>query len=131
MTEIKQFDASQAMQSVKERIKDAFVSLIPDEQWQEMVQKEVESYFRKESEGYRTEQTSRFSKDVHSVLSEETKARVKEYIQENFRTIWNNNGIPKCNAEVERIITENAGKILGDMIGGYVQQAFSSGAYRM
>ena len=31
--EIKKFDVNEAMLNVKDRIKDAFVSLIPDEQW--------------------------------------------------------------------------------------------------
>lgn len=39
--EIKKFDANEAMQNVKSKIKDTFVSLIPDEQWNEMVKRAI------------------------------------------------------------------------------------------
>lgn len=43
--EIQKFDPSTLMQGVKDRIKATFVSLIPDEQWEEMVQKEINAFF--------------------------------------------------------------------------------------
>lgn len=43
--EIQKFDPSTLMQGVKDRIKATFVSLIPDEQWDAMVQKEIDSFF--------------------------------------------------------------------------------------
>jgi FKBP-type peptidyl-prolyl cis-trans isomerase (trigger factor) len=130
--EIKKFDANEALKSVKEKIKDSFVSLIPDEQWNEMVKKEVDSYFKETKEGYGERgYSSSFTKDVHSILSQEVKERVKQYLIENFNTVWINNGVPVCNQKVEQIITNNAGKILSDMIGGTIQLALQNAGYRM
>jgi hypothetical protein len=129
-TEIKQFDASQAMASVKERIKDAFVSLIPDEQWEQMVKKEVGSYFEVKTEGYQRGQSSDFTMDVHQVLKAEVDKRVKEYLQSNFTTVWDQNGVAKCNQKVEEMITKNAGKILAEMIGGSIQMMLQNAGYR-
>jgi hypothetical protein len=129
-TEINQFDASQAMASVKERIKDAFVSLIPDEQWEQMVKKEVASYFDVKTEGYTRGQSSDFTQDVHRVLKEEVDKRVKEYLQSNFTTVWDQNGLAKCNQKVEEIITKNAGKVLADMIGGSMQTMLYNAGFR-
>lgn len=129
-TEIKQFDASQAMASVKERIKDAFVSLIPDEQWEQMVKKEVASYFDVKTEGYQRGQSSGFTQDVHRVLKEEVDKRVKGYLQSNFTTVWDQNGVPKCDQKVEEMITKNAGKILADIIGGSIQTMLHNAGYR-
>ena len=130
--EIEKFDANEAMQRVRERIKDSFVSLIPDEQWNEMVKKEVDSYFKEKESGYgQRAYASNFTLDVHSVLSEEVKQRVGKYLLENFNTAWNSNGIPICNAKVEDFITQNAGKILADMIGGTVQMAISQAGYNL
>jgi len=97
--EIKKFDANDAMKSVKEKIRDSFVSLIPDEQWNEMVKKEIDTYF-KEYNQFSNNNTfaSSFTKDVQSVLTEEVKVRVKEYLSSNFNSIWDNNGT-KENAE--------------------------------
>ena len=130
--EVKKFDVNEAMKNVKDKIKDAFVSLIPDEQWNEMVKKEVDSYFKEENKGYNSNPvySSSFTKDVHSVLSLEVKTRVGEYLKENFTPVWSNNGIPVCNAKVEEIITNNAGKILADMIGGAISMALNSAGYR-
>lgn len=130
--EVKKFDAADAMKSVKERIKEAFVSLIPDDQWNEMVEKEINAYFERKELKYDTRGwASNFTKDVHSVLSEEVKKRVKEYLNSNFSNTWHENGIPVCNAAVEDIITKNAGKILSDMIGGTIQISLSNAGYRI
>ena len=131
-TEVKKFDANEAMKSVKEKIKDSFVSLIPDEQWNEMVKKELDEYFKERHEGsnYRN-YASMFTKDVHSIISDEVKVKVKEYLSTNFNNVWYNNGIPVCNEKVEEIISKNAGKILADMIGGTVQMALSNAGYQL
>lgn len=132
MDEIKKFDVNDAMKSVKDKIKDAFVSLIPDEQWNEMVQKEIKDYFTDEREdSYRTSRSTKFARDVQSILTEEVKARVRAYLIDNFQTTWDQNGIPICNTKVEEFIKANSGKILSDMIGGTISMALNSAGYRM
>lgn len=42
---VEKFDPSTLMQGVKDRIKATFVSLIPDGQWENMVQKEIDAFF--------------------------------------------------------------------------------------
>lgn len=46
--EIEKFDPSTLMQGVKDRIKATFVSLIPDTKWEEMVESEVDAFFKVE-----------------------------------------------------------------------------------
>lgn len=130
--DIKKFDAADAMKSVKEKIKDSFVSLIPDDQWNNMVKKEVEDYFKERPQGYSLSNrpVSDFHYDVRAVLSEEVKQRVKKYLEDNFRSVWHENGIPKCDEKVEEIITKNAGKILAEMIGGQLQSMLANAGYR-
>lgn len=118
--ETKKFDPADAMLSVKEKIKDSFVSLIPEEQWNETVKKEIERYFQ-EGQEYHKVAASNFTRDVHAVLNEEVTQRVKFYLQQNFHTVWSDNGISKYDAKVEEMITKNACKILADMIGGLIQ----------
>lgn len=129
---IEKFDPSTLMQDVKDRIKATFVSLIPDDQWEVMVKKEVDSYFKREEEGYGQRGfSSSFTKDVHQVLQEEVKQKVKEYLTENFSNVWYENGVPVCNAKVEELITKNAGKILSDMIGGTIQMSLQQAGYNI
>ena len=130
--EVTKFDATEALKSVKEKIKDAFVSLIPDEQWNEMVKKEVDSYFQIKEEGYGERgRSSSFTREVHTCLQKEVTERVKNYLQDNFNTVWSNNGISVCNQKVEEMITKNAGKILSDMIGTSIQMALNQAGYRI
>lgn len=42
--QIEKFDPSKLMDGVKDRIKATFVSLIPDEQWEQMVYAESKSF---------------------------------------------------------------------------------------
>lgn len=42
---LEKFDPSKLMEGVKDRIKSTFVSLIPDDKWEEMVDKEIKSFF--------------------------------------------------------------------------------------
>lgn len=44
-TQIEKFDPSTLMNGVRDRIKATFVSLIPDEQWEQLVRKEADSFF--------------------------------------------------------------------------------------
>ncbi len=132
MQELKPFDATEALKSVKEKIKDSFVSLIPDEQWNDMVKKEVDSYFQAKEEGYgHRGYSSSFTRDVHNLLQKEVEVRVKKYLQSEFNEVWHNDGVSVCNEKVEEFITKNAGKILSDMIGGTIQMALSQAGYRM
>lgn len=130
--EVKKFDVNEAMKNVKDRIKDAFVTLIPDEQWNEMVKKEIDTYFQKNEERYDNRSyRSDFTRDVHSVLQQEVKERVKKYLTENFNSVWSANGTQICNEKVEEMVTKNAGKILADMIGATIQQTLLNAGYRM
>lgn len=130
--EVTKFDATEALKSVKERIKEAFVSLIPDKQWNEMVKKEVDTYFQVKEEGYGERgRSSSFTREVHTCLQDEVRTRVKKYLQENFNNVWYDNGLPVCNAKVEEMITKNAGKILSDMIGGTIQLALNNAGYHV
>lgn len=129
---IKKFDMNEAMKNVKDKIKDAFITLISDEQWNEMVKKEIDFYFQKKEERYDNRNSSSdFTKDVHSVLQQEVKDIVKQYLNDNFNATWYDNGVPICNAKVEEMITKNAGKILSDMIGGTIQMAIQNAGYSL
>lgn len=130
---IQKFDPTSAMVTIKEQIKNTFANLIPEEQWEAMVKKEIDSYFEERAEVYDTRgRSSTFTKDVHSLLAEEVKSRTKVYLTgPDFQPTWISNGIPTCNIKVEEMITKNAGKILSDMIGGTISMALNSAGYRM
>lgn len=87
--DIQKFDPATLMQGVKDRIKATFVSLIPDEQWDQMVKKEIDAYFRLDSQGYRHELISHFSITVRDVLQKEVYKRVESTLNSpEFSINW-------------------------------------------
>lgn len=116
-TQVQKFDPATLMQGVKDRIKSTFVSLIPEEQWEEMVKKEVDKFFREyEIRGDGRRYVSDFSSLVVSLLKEECERRMKEYLgSPEFQTIWTDNGQKTINHAIKEMIIENSGLILCNM----------------
>ena len=129
---VKPFDANDALKSVKDRMKDSFVTLIPDEQWEQMIKKEIDSYFQAESiDSYNRKYISKFSEDVHVLLQQEAQGRVKKYMNENFQAAWDCRGNEICGKIVKEIILNNSGELLKNMIGGIIHNAFASAGYQI
>src|SRR5688572_5792464 len=120
MSEVQKFDPSTLMQGVKDRIKATFVSLIPDDQWDQMVKTEVDKFFIKRESGYQQRPVaSDFSLLVSSMIEAEAKNRLAKYLEsEDFQSIWNNNGQPSTAKAVEEIIVKNSGEIMVSAFGG-------------
>lgn len=90
--DIQKFDPATLMQGVKDRIKATFISLIPDEQWDQMVKKEIDAYFHSSPQGYRNDMTSNFSLTVRDVLQKEVYKRVESILNSpEFRLEWTGN----------------------------------------
>lgn len=88
--EIQKFDPSTLMQGVKDRIKATFVSLIPDEQWDQMVKNEIDDFFRNREEYYSRVNTSTFKQCVHECLSLYVKDKAREILSSpDFSVNWN------------------------------------------
>ncbi len=123
---VEKFDPSKLMDGVKDRIKATFVSLIPDDQWQIMIEKEVDHFFKYQRDsnvGYSRFQPTEFSALCQTLILEECKKQIAAYLDgPEFKTVWNNNGLATVAPAVEKIIIENAGEVLVTMIGGVSSQ---------
>lgn len=123
-TQVQKFDPATLMQGVKDRIKSTFVSLIPEEQWKEMIEKEVGKFFREyELRQYDIRYVSDFSVLVNSLLKEEAEKRMKEYLgSPEFQTVWTDNGPRIISQAIREMMIENSGLILCNMY----QEMFTS-----
>ena len=118
MEEIQKFDPATLMQGVKDRIKSTFVSLIPDEQWDQMCQKEIDIFFsyrpaldnwNRKTEPSRTE----FEKIVDQMLTDKARQEIVKFLDgEDFQVTWETNGKPVLSAAMKKLIVDNAGEIL-------------------
>lgn len=127
-TQVQKFDPATLMQGVKDRIKSTFVSLIPEEQWKEMIEKEVGKFFREyELRQYDTRYVSDFSVLVNSLLKEEAEKRMKEYLgSPEFQTVWTDNGPRIISQAIREMMIENSRLILCNMY----QEMFTSMLHR-
>ena len=119
--EVQKFDPSTLMQGVKDRIKSEFVSLIPDDQWSQMIQKESDDFFRQKETGYSSNRqyASDFGILVRDELRKEAQKRLAEYLSSpEFNTMYGEHGQPVAAQKVKELIVENSGLILQNMFGG-------------
>ena len=120
---VEKFDPAQLMQGVKDRIKSTFVSLIPDEQWEQMVKTEVDNFFKGKELGYQGNRVyaSDFQVLVRNMVNQEAKDRLVAYMSgTDFQEIWQANGQPIASEAVRKLVVENSGAILTNFYSGIV-----------
>lgn len=121
--EVEKFDPSKLMQGVKDRIKSEFVSMIPDDQWSQMIEKEITEFFRTKESGYNHRVfVSDFSILVYDILKEECRKRMKEYLEgEEFQSVWNNSGRPQASEFIKKLFIDNSGEMLNNFFSSMFQ----------
>jgi len=123
--EIEKYDPSRLMEMVRDRIRATYVSLIPETQWTQMVQKEINTFFTEYDTGYRTERISPFRKIVYSELEKKAKEIANRYLESISSNQWEND---KCvpGEFVKQLFAEKSGEILLGVLGGMVQNAINN-----
>lgn len=136
MTEIEKFDPSQLMQGVKDRVRATFVSLIPDEHWQAMIQKEVDDFFKETEWSYShsRETRSSFGTICLDVLNQLTKEKLIVAMQDYKSTLWNSNTQQyQMSDALKDLMIKHAPEIFAATLGNMFQQVINSvsnGNYR-
>ena len=120
--DIQKFDPQTLMQGVKDRIKATYVSMIPDEQWESMVKKELDDFFRPKEISYQRESKSDFQLLCRDAIHAKAKEEMVKFLATpEFLTTWESNGIPVCNEFIRKMVVENSGVILANFYGGLFQ----------
>jgi hypothetical protein len=111
---------------IRDKVREVLVAAIPDEQMDEMIEREFDAFFARKSvsvHGTRTE-PSKFSRVVEHAVEQEIKERLKTWMSKNFEMKWGKYGGPdKLTGEmVEKFIPIAQSKMMSDM----VQQAMAN-----
>lgn len=123
MTDVQKFDPAMLMQGVKDRIKATFVSLIPDDKWDEMVQKEVDDFFtNKPRDGYSKVYYADFHAICREVLIDMSKIKILEFLETYKENGWAGT-LPKANELLKQMIVENAPEIFASTFASMFQMA--------
>lgn len=130
MSEVEKFDPSKLMDGVKDRIKATFISLIPDDQWEIMVKKEIDKFFElRDTNNYSNSQDrwkSDFGNLVRNEVHEYCKNKLAEYLkQPEFNESWKGNEA-RVSEYIKKFMIENSGELMMNMFGGLFQSAISS-----
>lgn len=89
MSEIQKFDPSLLMAGVRDRIKATFVSLIPDDQWERLCQKEMHEFFEPSKDRWgNREKMSSFSEVCNEVLRGMAKEKVIDFMNDFSQPMW-------------------------------------------
>jgi uncharacterized membrane-anchored protein YjiN (DUF445 family) len=125
--QVEKFDPSTLMQGVKDRIKATFVSLIPDDKWEEMVQQEITRYFQSIPNSRYRDNMSEFSWTVYEAINEHVKQLIKETLANpEFQVNWNNG-----NATVSEVIQEQIVKRAPEIFMQSIQSMIGSAIQNM
>ncbi|QQO97231.1 hypothetical protein M1M30_gp131 [Maribacter phage Colly_1] len=126
--EIKPFKPEDLMDGVRAKIKSTFVDLIPEEAWDAMVKAEVNSFMSPKSyNNYnRTEQVSNFQFVIRDVLTEATREKCKELLNDpEFSSGMWQNGTEQPSQFIKQFMLDNANELMMGMFGSMFQQALT------
>lgn len=147
---MEKFDPARLMDGVKDRIKATFVSLIPDDAWEKMVEKELyvftegkievhHDYIGRGENGenkyadweeripysQKGDDISPLQKMIRSMLEERFKKDLADYLASpEYQHLWSGYGKPEASKAVEEILVKNADDILHNILAGMMQAGF-------
>jgi hypothetical protein len=123
--EVQKFDPSQLMDGVRDRIKATFVSLIPDERWEAMVQRVADDFFKQKNwQDRNREIKSDFEKVAYECLTSLACNKITEYLQtfQNGQWIEAMNA-SKANEELEKVLIKIAPELFASTFSAMFNKA--------
>lgn len=127
MNSIEKFDPAALMNGVRDRIKATFVSLIPDSEWELLIQKECELFFApRVKEQYWNNQKdnkSAFQLVCLEVMNEVAKEKVKEALMTFSNEVWDScTNELKVSEKLKNLLIQHAPEIFSAMMGSSIQR---------
>jgi hypothetical protein len=124
--EIQKFDPSTLMDGVKQRIKATFVSLIPDDHWEQLCKKEMDAFFREGETRFNNNNSypSEFRKVCNEVMTEMAKQKISEGLEEYKSSVWENNKV-KSSEQLKQLLIDNAPQVFANTFSNMFQEAIN------
>lgn len=124
MTDLQKFDPSALMEGVRQRIKATFVSLIPEDHWEQLCQKEVDNFFKEKDRNSRNDcyYESEFQGVCKQVLNEIAREKIQNFLSTYDSTVWENGNI-KASDNLKEMIIKMAPEIFAATFSNMFQHA--------
>lgn len=124
MNDIKKFDPATLASKVKERVKNSFIDLIPDDEWEKFIKREIKHFM---DYRYNPKDDTPFQKLIKDELVIFMKLKIKKALAtDKFNTLYINEGNVILSQELEDAIIGNAGKMFMGVISSTMNQMIES-----
>lgn len=116
---VEKFDPSKLMDGVRDRIKATFVSIIPDNHWEKLVQGVINDFMTKKKKGYgyNDELTSDFDNIVKDELKMFLKEKISESLNKYMEKEYDKNGNQLINKHIKKLLIDNSEVLVAQMFG--------------
>lgn len=116
---------------VRDRIQKDFVSLIPEENWKELVEGTIKIFTQKKDRGHRGNDNFRQTSDLEELiladLTERTKVIIKaELSKSEYQSMWDGMGQQVASEVVQQLCEKHGQRIFTHMIGTMVSNVMQS-----
>ncbi len=120
------FDVGTLKDKVSEKIKSAFVELIPEEQWKQLVSNEINRFTCKERD-YSGEKPSILSTMINEAIRERFKAKIQEALNGNgFDAMYDSmTGKDMASTVAKEIAVQYAPQIVESLMSNLIQTAIN------
>lgn len=130
--EIQKFDPSTLMQGVRDRIKATFVSLIPDDQWDKMVENEMQSFFRSKTDQWNNRRDSEFKTVLDSELARRSREAVSKILDsEDFMVTYSGTNRTLVSDYIRKEIIANAPELFARTLEMTIVHAVENMKYKI
>lgn len=109
----------QVNDSMRERVREAVIGAVPQEQWDALIQATLKEFFEKPSDDrsrWGGESRAPFVVLLHKVAEEIVRERVQEVLRAGFTSVWD--------TDLQQHVNENLSKLLADAAPAMIASIF-------
>ena len=113
-------------ETVTERIKATFVSLIPEDQWKEMVSTELSKFMARQDNYHRNRNSSPLQDMIKAAIQERFREVIAEELgKPDWKGVWESNGF-KPSEVVAKLVTDAGPALFKTALAEFVNSAIES-----
>lgn len=129
--EIEKINTESLADKVKDRIRAAFVELIPEEQWKAMVSREIDGFVNDKRDRWGNIQHAALPKIINEALTAYARDRVKKALESPHWEGLASADEAKVNAAIEKLIQDNIGAVVMTVLQNTFRSAVTAAVVRM
>lgn len=126
MTEIAPFDPSKLVEEIRARIQATFASMIPEEEWRRLIQREIHGFLHSTEDRHRNRQESGLTKLVTGELDAFFRQRIKDELAKPEWSAGWVNGMAVPGDALRDLLVKNAPVIFAATFGAMFAQAIET-----